>query len=821
MAEHIKKINSCILEFFNQFSGKSTDESTYNDFNEILQTTESIVSGGFIVSCLTGDDFTKGDIDIYVNKKNSKKLVKLLIQKNFALKIQDSHIAPAYDQSFFRKNNIMARIPFINKENKNIIDVMVIPDNIYVRSVASNFDLTFCEVWWDGEELDGTNIEDTLNKRGFLRKDYEIHLVQHFNSFILKRIKKYNKRGFDIKYESKLNITNSLIDYGNSIKTVESGEKWLVSYIYKLLLKLKEDEITNQIGPYLLDNQTDLELYRIYYSVFWMLSDSSDNMMDDYTMDELKKIIDNNNLIRYSDRFFSHLLARDEDVDLKYAKHIPEDSYAKVILFLLCLYDDYLVETRYYNDYAKHLFTIFDEENLYSLIEELKPYLEMNKDVLFDTANNVKDAALGIKKIFELRDVDRMFTEVKPCNLKTIQRNNIETIEEQCKNINQSTNTHLDTSLNFIIVTDDGEFYCVNSKEILQNILNNNYKIIYKYNYGDEQHFINMSSIVSNNQSNTMLVSLCELKTIFYLVQNNLQICYIKKNNSQSDMYNLMICNGSNCKNTNAVDLMNDFAPDLSRLQDNNPPQVRLSRRVMAGRSTADTNEPVARSLDFDDDSDDEDNLPQPVSRSLDFEDSDDDVDVIIDTNITSEDLELTLNNDGWELLTLKDDSFVLKGENVVIEGQYTDFIFYKFGSSNSVRIDSVEDDNKFEIVLENDIVRDKIMYKVYKLNEPFDFKLFKNPGDYDDTILFRQTEFDGKIVPVFITYSKEQDPYTDGDYNFVKNIVSEGGYLDISYNDNMLLMSNDEYDFDFVLVDELSKYDLHRIINFVKYYSQ
>ena len=159
--------------------------------------------------------------------------------------------------------------------------------------------------------------------------------------------------------------------------------------------------------------------------------------------------------------------------------------------------------------------------------------------------------------------------------------------------------------------------------------------------------------------------------------------------------------------------------------------------------------------------------------------------------------------------------------EDVVVEGQYTDFIFYKFGSDNVVGIDSIEDDDKkFQISLENENDRDKIMYKVYRLNEPFDFKLFQNPGDYDDTILFRQAKFNGKIVPVFITYSKEQDPYTDGDYNFVYDIVSEGGDLDIIYGNKILLMTNDEYDFDFVLVDELSKYDLHRIINFVKYYS-
>lgn len=815
MDEHIKKINSCISEFFNKYSGKSASES-FKDFNEILQNTESIVSGGFIVSCLTDYDITQGDIDIYVNRKNSMKLIELLIQTNFGYKIQDSHIAPAYDQSFFRKNNIMARIPFVNiTGKKNIIDVMVIPDNIDVRTVASNFDLTFCEVWWDGKELGGTNIEDTLNKRGFLRKDYEKYLVEHFNPFILKRIQKYNSRGFDIKYESKCNISNSLIDYGNSNKSVESGEKWLVSYLYKLLLNLKMSEVKNN-KEIKIKYGVDLQLY---YSIFWMLSKSSDNMMNDYTMDELKKVIDNNNLIQKSDRFFSYLLS-DDNVELEHVEKIPKDSYNKVILLLLCLYDDFLVETiSTYTVYGKAVFDVLGKD-IDFLIGELKTYTQMNQEVLFDDMDNRIDSILEIKEILERKLTYNMFRYTKPCNLKTIQINNIESIEEQCKNINQSTNTHLDTSLNFIIVTDDDEFFCVNSKEILQNILNNKYKI---YNLKPQYRVINIESIFSNTQSNIVSVPLCEIKTLFHLVENNLQICYLKKN-SEYDIYNFMICDGSNCKNTKAVDLLNDYAPILQPSQLNNPPQVRLSRRVTAG-SLVDTQEPVVRSLDFDDDdSDDEDT----VVRSLDFDDSDDsddsdDVDVIIDTNITSEDLNLTLTNDGrWELLTLKDDSFVLKGQDVVVEGQYTDFIFYKFGSDNVVGIDSIEDDDqKFKITLENENDRDKIMYKVYKLNEPFYFTLFKNPGDYDDTILFRQAKFNGKIVPVFITYSKEQDPYTDGDYNFVYDIVSEGGDLDITYDDNVLLMTNDEYDFDFVLVDELSKYDLHRIINFVKYYSQ
>ena len=176
---------------------------------------KALLAGGSVLSAFS--DFRINDLDIYVNRKNAMTIYEDLLDIGY-YKVQNLCLAPAYDQSFFRKNHILSRIRLEN-DNFMPIDLMIIPDNISLISVVTNFDLSFCEIWFDGQNVYAVDPEGIQNKEGILKPDYLESLFKYFNEFIRKRIKKYISRGFKISYSS----SNCSFLYKHSeIKTINN-----------------------------------------------------------------------------------------------------------------------------------------------------------------------------------------------------------------------------------------------------------------------------------------------------------------------------------------------------------------------------------------------------------------------------------------------------------------------------------------------------------------------------------------------------------------------------------------------------------------------
>jgi hypothetical protein len=109
------------------------------------------------------------------------------------------------------------------------IDLMVVEDEIELESVVTNFDLSFCQVWYDGKMVRATHWDDIRQKKGVLMPEY-IETYKFGNPFILKRVEKYRDRGYLIETpELNLNIQD-LVE-----KRIE-----LVNQ-YRLLMGLRHD----------------------------------------------------------------------------------------------------------------------------------------------------------------------------------------------------------------------------------------------------------------------------------------------------------------------------------------------------------------------------------------------------------------------------------------------------------------------------------------------------------------------------------------------------------------------------------------------------
>jgi hypothetical protein len=110
------------------------------------------------------------------------------------------NVTNEYDSSFLKRNNILSRIAYCSDSHAKSVDLMIVASCTTVQRVVQNFDLTFCEAWYDGFSVHASEPMDFMNKKGHLRKDYLESFIGG-NYFILERINKYKKRGFTIEID--------------------------------------------------------------------------------------------------------------------------------------------------------------------------------------------------------------------------------------------------------------------------------------------------------------------------------------------------------------------------------------------------------------------------------------------------------------------------------------------------------------------------------------------------------------------------------------------------------------------------------------------
>ena len=211
----------------------------FTDFNSALISAEALVAGGSVLAPYI--DGYIHDIDIYIHASKADGFYQILKTKLGYGFIEDTknYIAPAYDESFFRKNNILARFLLVSLDQHSSIvdqfypniDIMIIPDDITLKSVVTNFDLTFCEIWYDGKTVSAVDPAGILAKTGMLKKDYVENLLVYLNHFTIKRVEKYVIKGFTISYDLEPGYT-----FKKKSRNVLSPEEWVVYKLYNYIV---------------------------------------------------------------------------------------------------------------------------------------------------------------------------------------------------------------------------------------------------------------------------------------------------------------------------------------------------------------------------------------------------------------------------------------------------------------------------------------------------------------------------------------------------------------------------------------------------------
>ena len=360
------------------------DMQVDGDFiNSALINYNAIIAGGYVLSAYAKMKFVSSDIDIYVHQKAAFQLIKHFTDN--CDMYSNTYLPPPYDQSFFIKNNILSRTHL--QSTNTHFDILVIPDNIKLSQVSSNFDLTICQIWYDGKSVYATDKDHIDKSVGLLRKDYCISLYSTLNNFIINRIKKYIKRGFVIKYEI-INDKDSQINKSSKKLLDIDEEKWLVLFLYKninhneRLIKL-EDTIQQHMIEL---NVYNIEEYKNYirYLVTTFNDAKIENGLQYFLHTSLKYIYDQINegvseylkiIQKYTKIYKCHILYFDEresddfniNLNLIYA---PLNTYTEVITPIF-RYIDIISFQSYDFDEKKYMEYMMDKNNILLVSNEI------------------------------------------------------------------------------------------------------------------------------------------------------------------------------------------------------------------------------------------------------------------------------------------------------------------------------------------------------------------------------------------------------------------------------------------------------------------
>lgn len=190
-------------EVLNAYFGEKTPA-----FIAALKESQAIIAGGFALGIFMGSSYGHtSDIDMYVRYSSIKPILRFLNEHTGYV---ECHQVSPYCSSFMKRNGIVSRLCFRTKMTSEFvecepekridraidIDLMVLHEKTPVE-VASNFDLTCCQVWFDGNKISGTHLPHTRNHKAFLNEQYFSSYLSG-NKFTRGRVKKYLERGFKI-----------------------------------------------------------------------------------------------------------------------------------------------------------------------------------------------------------------------------------------------------------------------------------------------------------------------------------------------------------------------------------------------------------------------------------------------------------------------------------------------------------------------------------------------------------------------------------------------------------------------------------------------
>ena len=219
MDDVIPKIESVLRTYL--LSGGLGSNEDVDKFKTLLKDNDAIIAGGAVLSAAIG--YASTDIDIYVPIKNIKRFNQGVIEI-FKPYYYSRTFATFYCRSFLKRNGIRMIHTFKKQLPSGLMDsmdVMAVRNNRSPTDVAKNFDLTCCQIWYDGSKVFATHPDHIIERKGVLQGDY-VPLYLNGNMFLRNRVKKYKQkpRLFEITLDPEQLRNYKMATYMNRRKNI-------------------------------------------------------------------------------------------------------------------------------------------------------------------------------------------------------------------------------------------------------------------------------------------------------------------------------------------------------------------------------------------------------------------------------------------------------------------------------------------------------------------------------------------------------------------------------------------------------------------------
>jgi hypothetical protein len=230
--------------------GQAEDDVILDFIRKTLKDNNAILSGGFVLRSYLKyiDEFVdeplkihRSDLDFYVPCKNLINFNKTMLKLSDLTRMMEN-TPSLYCASFLRRNRIRTVQRFYNVQGNRRpresvaqydMDIMAVRNARSPLDVVQNFDLTFCQIWYDGEAVYATHPDHITNRSGELQNDY-VDIYMTGNSFLHTRVRKYIERGFTIKIPSETRLKDFLTV--KKCRLTERDENFFKSWISRTFL---------------------------------------------------------------------------------------------------------------------------------------------------------------------------------------------------------------------------------------------------------------------------------------------------------------------------------------------------------------------------------------------------------------------------------------------------------------------------------------------------------------------------------------------------------------------------------------------------------
>jgi hypothetical protein len=223
----------------------------YN-IDELMQETGALIAGGGVLSTISPQPWLSNDLDIYVPCRTLPALLVPFRRAFAAPRYRNYFKASEYCPSFLRRNGIRC------VQTLGGVDIMSVRHKTTPLNVVQNFDLTVCQVWYDGKDVYATHPDHIATMKATLQGDY-VPVFCLGNRFLQKRIEKYNYRGYEIKIDNMVLQSNSYLSTKYSVnaeprmctrhgtlKESEKGKTWARKYLFYIAVGTEENNLAKR-----------------------------------------------------------------------------------------------------------------------------------------------------------------------------------------------------------------------------------------------------------------------------------------------------------------------------------------------------------------------------------------------------------------------------------------------------------------------------------------------------------------------------------------------------------------------------------------------